>query len=225
VGFMLKAFIFDMDGLMFDTEKMLARFWQKAALEYGFEMNEKHSAAIRSTAPMQAEKILKSFFGDDFDYVKIRNRRRELMNMHIEKYGLPKKKGLVEILEYAKKNNLKTAVATATDEKRTKWYLEKENISHYFDFIATTYMVKNPKPAPDIYIYAAHELGFETSQAAAFEDSPNGIESAYKAGCETFMIPDLSDPDERIMKMVNHRCDSLLNAIEIIEKERNGVLI
>lgn len=217
-----------MDGLIFDTEKMLVHFWHEAAAEYGFDMQQQHSIAIRSTSPENAEKILHSFFGNDFDYYKIRRRRRELMNEYIKNNGLPVKHGVFKILEFAKKNGLKTAVATATDAQRTRWYLEKENLIGYFDRIATVHMVKKGKPEPDIYLKAADMLCIRADNAAAFEDSPNGIISAYKAGCTTFMIPDLTEPDENLKKYINYIRPTLSAACDTLQqliKEKRGVLL
>lgn len=206
-----------MDGLLFDTEKMLSHFWKMAAAESGFEMNTVHSMAIRSTAPEKAEKILQGYFGKEFDYYKIRNRRRELMNDFIKENGLPMKTGVKDILLLAKKYDIKTSVATSTDLKRTEWYLTIQKIRGYFDEIATVDMVERGKPFPDIYLYAAKKLELCPNECVAFEDSPNGILSASRAGCRTFMIPDLSQPDEEISEVLWNKADNLSEAAVYIE--------
>ena len=214
---MISGLIFDMDGVIFDTEKMLAHFWNKAALEFGYDMNISHSIAIRSTAPKKAEEILKGFFGDEFDYYAVRERRRKLMNEYIDKNGLPVKDGVFKILKMAKKNNLKTSIATATDIERTKWYLEKENLTDYFDTVSTTQMVERGKPYPDIYQYACMSIGLSPLRCAAFEDSDNGIKSACNAGCKVFVIPDLTQPDDEIKKMAFRVENNLSKASDYIE--------
>ena len=116
---MIKGVIFDMDGLMLDTEKLLLRFWCEAARESGYPMEKEHVLSIRSLAAKYAIPKLKGYFGEDFDYQKVRSRRMELMNNYIEEHGIEKKKGLDELLAFLKENHYKIAVATATDLTRT----------------------------------------------------------------------------------------------------------
>lgn len=211
----IKGVIFDMDGLMLDTEKLLKRFWIKAAGEYGFDMKTEHVLGIRSLAAKYAIPKLQGIFGEDFDYQKIRSRRIELMNDYIRENGIEKKKGLDELLEYLK-GKFSIAVATATDYERTEMYLKKVGVFEYFDKIICGPMVENGKPAPDIYLKAAEELGLPPEECAALEDSPNGILSAYRAGCKPIMVPDLSQPDEETMSMLYAKADCLSDVIDIL---------
>ena len=125
---MLKGVIFDMDGLMIDTEKLLTRFWCEAANHYGYPMTKEHVLGIRSLAAKYAIPHLKGIFGEDFDYYKVRGKRIELMNEFIRQNGIEKKKGLDELLDYLDSTGLKKAVATATDLQRTTLYLSSINI-------------------------------------------------------------------------------------------------
>ncbi|MBQ7756203.1 MAG: HAD family phosphatase [Oscillospiraceae bacterium] len=217
---MIKGVIFDMDGLMIDTEKLLTRFWCEAANLYGFNMTMEHVLGIRSLAAKFAEPKLKGIFGESFDYMAVRAKRIELMNDYIEKNGIEKKKGLDDLLEYLKQNGYSIAVATATDLKRTTAYLTRINIFHYFDKIVCASMVKSGKPEPDIYLKASEELGFLPSECIALEDSPNGIISAHRAGCKPIMIPDLSEPDEELLKICEARLDSLDLVIDYLKSNR-----
>lgn len=191
-----------MDGLMIDTEKLLKRFWCQAANEFGYPMKEEHVLSIRSLAAKYAIPKLKGYFGEDFDYAAVRSRRMELMNAYIEQYGVEKKKGLDELIAYLKKEKIRMAVATATDEVRTKKYLESIGIYHLFDKIVCATMVENGKPAPDIYQKAAEMLQLQPENCMALEDSPNGILSAYRAGCVPVMVPDLDLPKEETKKLL-----------------------
>lgn len=214
---MIKAVIFDMDGLMIDTEKLLMRFWIESAQSFGFNMTKEDVLSIRSLAGKYTEIKLKKRFGNSFDYKAVRARRIELMNAYILKNGIEKKKGLDELLIYLKENGYKTSVATATDLKRASMYLDIIDVKKYFDKIVCATMVKNGKPKPDIYLKTCEELGVLPCEAIALEDSPNGIISAHDAGCKAVMVPDLSEPDEEIKSFLYERIDSLDLLIPILK--------
>ncbi len=215
---MLKSVIFDMDGLMVDTESLLQTFWCKAANQLGYPMTKKHVLGIRSLSSKYAIPQLKNLFGDDFDYYAVRALRIKMMNDYISKNGLVKKNGLDELLQYLKTTNLKIAVATATDFQRTQIYLKSVKVFDYFDKIICGDMIENGKPEPDIYIEASKQLSLEPNECIALEDSPNGILSAYKAGCMPIMIPDLTEPDMETSKLLFAKCKNLSDVIPIINK-------
>lgn len=217
---MIKGIVFDMDGLMIDTEKLLVRFWRQSAKEHGFDMTEQDVYGIRSMSHKLAIPHLKNIFGESFDYYSIRSRRIELMNEYIEKNGIEIKAGLFQLLDYLKINGYKIAVATATPYERAENYLYKINAFDYFDKIIGGNMIENGKPAPDIYITACRELNLKPCECIALEDSPNGIKSAYSAGCNPIMIPDLTQPEDDIKPMLYGLCENLEKVIEILEKEK-----
>lgn len=206
---MIKAVIFDMDGILIDTEKWLNVYWQQAAKEAGFEVTREDGLAIRSLAGKYAGPYLRGIFGDSFDYEAIRERRKELMREHIAKYGIEKKPGVDEILSYLAEKNMKRAVATATDPERTKQYLTQIGIYDKFDKIVSATTVENGKPQPDVYLYACEQIGEKPEDCIAVEDSPNGILSAYRAGLSVVMVPDLTEPDEETAKMLYARIDTV----------------
>ena len=203
---------------MVDTERLLQKFWCQSANELGYPMTPEHVLSIRSMSAKYAIPHLKKLLGDDFDYHAVRNHRIELMNEYIQKNGIDKKPGLDELLNYLKTTDLKIGVATSTDMKRTKIYLESINIYDYFDKIVCGDMIKNSKPDPDIYLKAASELELNPNECIALEDSPNGILSAYRAGCIPIMIPDLSQPDKDTKAILYAECDTLADVIPIIQK-------
>ena len=217
---MKSGVIFDMDGLMLDTEKLLVKFWCQAAAEHGFDMKKEHVLEIRSLSRIYAVPHLKKIFGESFDFESIRARRIELMNDYIDKNGFEIKKGIFELLKYLKFNQFKIAVATATDYERTKLYLNKINALSYFDKIVCGNMIKRGKPDPDIYLEASKQLQLSPDECIALEDSPNGIKSAYSAGCHVIMIPDLSLPDSSLEKKLMTVCKSLDEVIVVLEKEK-----
>ena len=206
---MIKAVIFDMDGILIDTEKWLNIYWQQAAKEAGFEVTREDGLAIRSLAGKYAGPYLRGIFGESFDYEAIRERRKELMREHIAKYGIEKKPGVDDILSYLAEKNMKRAVATATDPERTKQYLTQIGIYDKFDKIVSATTVENGKPQPDVYLYACEQIGEKPEDCIAVEDSPNGILSAYRAGLSVVMVPDLTEPDEETAKMLYARIDTV----------------
>lgn len=213
---MVKAVVFDMDGLILDTEKLLVKYWCQAANEFGFPMHREHALNIRSLARKFAVPYLQGIFGEEFDYVKIRSRRMELMTEALRQNGLETKRGIVELLDFLKEQGIPAAVATATDFERTKDYLTRVGIFSRFDKIVCATMVESGKPKPDIYLYAAQQLGLPPEQCMALEDSPNGVRSASAAGCITVMVPDLTPPDEELHKLIYAAADSLLDVRDII---------
>ena len=206
---MIKAVIFDMDGILIDTEKWMNVYWQQAAKEAGFEVTREDGLAIRSLAGKYAGPYLRGIFGESFDYEAIRERRKELMREHIAKYGIEKKPGVDDILSYLAEKNMKRAVATATDPERTKQYLTQIGIYDKFDKIVSATTVENGKPQPDVYLYACEQIGEKPEDCIAVEDSPNGILSAYRAGLSVVMVPDLTEPDEETAKMLYARIDTV----------------
>lgn len=214
----VKAVIFDMDGLLLDTEKLLIRFWIEAAREAGFPMTREQALSIRSLHRSFAIPYLQGLFGEGFDYFKIRSRRMELIEEYLSKNPLELKDGAVELLEYLNSNGFLTAVATATDYERTSDYLTRVGIFDRFDRIVCATMVERGKPAPDIYLYAAEQLGLAPSECMALEDSPNGVKSAFSAGCRTVMIPDLTKPDKELDGAVFETAESLKDVIGLLSR-------
>ena len=121
----IKGAVFDMDGLMIDTEKLYLLYWKKAAADFGYDMKDEHVFAIRSLARKYSIPKLKSFFGEDFPTEEVRARRTELINAHVEKNGIELKKGLFELLNWLREHGIKLAVATATPRERAVLYLTK----------------------------------------------------------------------------------------------------
>ncbi len=212
----IKAVIFDLDGTVIDTEKLLVKYWCMAANEMGFPMEREHALSLRSLARKYAEPLLKEWFGEKCDYMTVRNRRMELMTAHIIENGLETKSGIRELLVWLGKNGYKRAVATATDLTRAGKYLTDVGLYEYFDCIISAHQVKNGKPKPDVYLYAVEQLGLEPDECVAVEDSPNGVISASDAGCRTIMVPDLTQPDEELEKRLFAVCANAADIINVL---------
>lgn len=216
----LRGVVFDMDGVLIDTEKLYVRFWRQSAADFGYNMTVEHVFGIRSLARKYANVKLKGIFGEEFPCNQVREHRTELMDAYIAENGVETKKGLFEILGYLRDRGIKIAVATATPKERAVKRLEEIGALPYFDVIVGGDMVQNGKPEPDIYLKAASELGLLPESCAAFEDSPNGIKAAYSAGCRAVMIPDLTSPDEEILPMLSAVYNSLDEAVGFFEDGR-----
>ncbi len=204
-----------MDGVILDTEKLYVRFWREAASFYGFPMTLEHALGIRSLSGKLAEEKLQGWFGKEFDYNAVRQKRIELMDEFVNQNGVEPKPGAKALLSYIKDNGYALALATATPVDRAGRYLKSVELYSFFDQIVSAREVKRGKPAPDIYLCAAKRLGLDPKECIALEDSQNGIRSAFAAGCKTIMVPDLDRPTEEIMPLLYGVANGLEDVINI----------
>lgn len=215
---MINAVIFDMDGILIDTEKYLYRYWKQAALEAGFTLTHEQLLSFRSLAAEFARPKFQSWFGDGFDYTAIRERRKELMNAHLEKNGVEKKPGVETLLQWLTENGYKKAVATASDMERTRKYLTEIGIFRKFDRVVCAPDVPHGKPAPDVYLNACAQIGERPENCVALEDSDNGALSAHRAGCKVIMVKDLAEPLPETKKFLSGMAEHLEEVIPLLEK-------
>lgn len=213
----IKGVLFDMDGVVLDTEKLYTRFWQEAANSLGYPMTREHALGMRSLSREVGERQLKTYLGEDVDYKEVRDKRIEMMNAFIEENGVEIKSGIHELLDFLKEKKIKTSIATSSPLDRTKKYLSQVGLVDKFDALVSGHMVEHGKPAPDIYLYAAENLGLKPEECMVLEDSPTGILAAFRAGCIPVMIPDQDEPDEEVQKMVYAVAENLLAVKDIIE--------
>lgn len=212
----IHAVIFDMDGLLIDTEKHLIDCWIEASRLHGFQMKREEAFLLRSLTGVMAAPLLQEMYGAEFDYWKIRETRKKLMNQRLAEVGIEGKPGAKEALSYLKQKGYKCAVATATDPERAKAYLTEVGIYEDFDQVISASMVPIGKPMPDIYLYACEQIGERPDFCVAVEDSPNGILSAYRAGMRVIMVPDLTQPEEDIAPLLYAKIDSLANLHQFV---------
>ncbi|MCD7836830.1 MAG: HAD family phosphatase [Lachnospiraceae bacterium] len=205
--------IFDMDGTLIDTEKYYRIFWKKALACYGYSMTDEQALSMRSLGRPFAPIRLREMFGDELDYNAVRDCRRKMMEECLEKEGIGLKPGALELLKWLKDKGITTAVATATDPERTIKYLKRTGLAQFMDRVVSAAMVKEGKPSPDIYLLACAQLNVKPEDTFAVEDSPNGILSAFRAGCNVVMVPDQTQPDEELQKLL-YACVPVLTDIK-----------
>ena len=213
----IKAFIFDLDGTLIDTEKIYRIVWPKAVAALGHEFTDDMFLSLRSLGRPYAPARFKEWFGDDFDYDEARRIRKSFFDAYIAEYGIQLKPGALEILDYLHNHNIVTAIATATDITRATEYLKLTGLDGKFDKIISATMVDEGKPSPKVYAYACTQLDLNPNQCVAVEDAPNGIRSAYGAGLNVIMVPDLSKPDVELSSMLTYCADSLFDIINLME--------
>ena len=214
----ITAVLFDMDGLVLDTEKLYTRFWQEAARFFGYTMTKEQALGMRSLNRGAGCAKMQSYFGPEVDYDLIRNKRIELMDAFVREHGVTLKPGIHELLEYLKENGMKTAIATSSPMERTVLYLTSVGLQNSFDELVSGYMVEKGKPEPDIYLYAAEKLGEAPEKCLVLEDSPAGILAAHRAGCLPVMIPDQDEPDAETKALLYAKTDSLSAVIPLLSK-------
>ena len=213
---MWKAVIFDMDGLMFDTEFLVVKAWDKVGQDLGVgKLGFMINKALGTNADKTRELFYEEFKGK-VDYDQVTKLSREYIYDYYDKNGIPVKEGLYELLDYLKEKNYKLAVASSSRRESVLHHLEDAKVTDYFDAIVCGDMIKNSKPAPDIYLKAAEELGVDPSECIALEDSPNGIRSANNAGMKVIMVPDLVEPDKEISDIIYLKLDNLKQAIKVL---------
>lgn len=213
---MIHAVIFDMDGTLIDTEKYYRRCWPKALAAFGYHMTDEQALTMRSLGRPFAITQLKAWFGEDLDYHAVREKRKILVEECLDQDGISIKPGARELLQMLRKRHITAAIATATDMERTERYLKKVGLFEYFDKLISATMVKEGKPSPDIYLYACDQLNLLPDQCMAVEDSPNGVLSAYRAGCKVVMVPDQTEPDEELQKCLWARVDELFDIDKLL---------
>ncbi|MCI5955332.1 MAG: HAD family phosphatase [Lachnospiraceae bacterium] len=213
---MIRAVIFDMDGTLIDTEKYYRIFWPKALAEFGYHMTDEQALSMRSLGRPFAPARLRQWFGEELDYDAVRQRRKDMMEECLDREGIRRKPGALELVQRLKADGITTAVATATDPERTAKYLRLTGLEGYFDRLISATQVKEGKPSPDIYLYACEQLGLKPEECLAVEDSPNGVLSAYRAGCKVVMVPDQTEADEETKKYLYAVAENLDEVYEII---------
>lgn len=205
----VKAVVFDMDGILLDSESICDRTWEVAAKEWKLKDADKAIQDCRGRNKTDSILVLKKYYGQDFDGQLFLQRTSDLFYEIEKKEGIPLMHYAKEILEYLKSKGYRIALASSTRGESVKRQLTNAGLIHYFETLTTGDMVKHSKPDPEIYQMACASLGLRCDQCVAVEDSPNGVKSAALAGLKVVMVPDKIQPDEEMKQLTWQICDSL----------------
>lgn len=211
-----EAVVFDMDGVIFDSERAVMNCWLELAQKYDIKDIEKPYFACVGTTMTRTREIMLETYGEDFPYDEY---ARESSLMYHEKYDggkLPMKPGVIELLSYLKEKGKKIALASSTRRETVTNQLRWAGIIDYFDVIICGDMVARSKPAPDIFLKACQELGVSPENTYAIEDSYNGIRAAHAGQLRPIMVPDLLEADDEMRGMAECVCDNLNDVIDYL---------
>ncbi len=217
-GRKVRGILFDMDGLVLDTEKLYTRFWAEASVAMGHPMSRQQALGMRSLDSAASQAWLDTCFGPGVDYEEMHRIRMARMGAYIDKHGIELKPGIRELLDYLDSRSIPRAITSSSPMERILEHLSRHGLECRFTKLCSGYQVPKGKPAPDIYLYGAASLGLPAEACIALEDSPAGILSACRAGCLPVMIPDQDQPSAETAALLYAKADSLLDIIPLAEK-------
>ncbi|MGI6069124.1 MAG: HAD family hydrolase [Blautia sp.] len=217
---MKKAIIFDMDGLMFDSERATYEGYVEICREYGYGMRMEFYKKLLGCPLPTARKYLREEYGEAFPMEETIGKVHEYLETRFAAEGVPKKKGLTEILEYAREAGFSCLVATSSGRDRVDGILRMAGVTDYFADVICGNEVQRGKPHPDIFLKGCEKLCCAPGEAWVLEDSEVGVAAAYEAGISCICVPDMKEPSKECREKAAYVVDSLLEAMEIIRKEK-----
>lgn len=205
-----KAVIFDMDGIIFDSERLAFSCWKKVAQEYQLDGMEEVFPPCIGANEVRTREILINYYGSDFSYDAFRKDTSVLFREMMNKDGLPVKKGVKELFACLKINDIPIGLASSTRLAIVTEELQQAGLYNFFQAVTGGDQLKRSKPEPDIYLMACEKLGVRPKDTYAVEDSYNGIRSSYSAGMMPIMVPDLLPPTDEMRRKSVIVLDDLL---------------
>jgi len=213
----MKAVIFDMDGVLFDTERLYIDGWNQVAKKRGIEGIEEVAVQCIGRNRNDSRQVMYDKYGPEVDFDPFREAVDVWVKNRIKIYGLPVKAGVDKILAYLKMNQIPVGLATSASYQSTLQHLRAAGLEEYFRVIVTGDMIEHSKPAPDIYQLACRKMGESPAEVYAIEDSYNGIRAAYRAGLCPIMVPDMVEPDDEMRQLCYRICRDLNEVIQVIQ--------
>ena len=189
---MKRLYIFDMDGLLLDTETLYQQFWFKVLQEKNIDITREELRKIIGMSYDQAKNYFLNYVDTEEEFIELRQRREVYFWEHVENIGMPLREGADQILSYLRENNIKTALITSTEEQRAKKLMNIAGLNHTFDYMVFSNMVTKTKPDPEMYHYLEKLTDIDMSEWIVFEDSYSGLKAANNAGVDVVWIKDLA---------------------------------
>lgn len=211
-----KAVVFDMDGVIFDSERAVMQCWKEVASRHNIPNIEKAILACTGTTMVRTREIMLNLYGADFPYDEYARESSAIFHSRYDGGRLPMKQGVKELLSFLKEHGKKIALASSTRQQVVTDELRDAGIIGYFDRIICGDMVSRSKPAPDIFLKACEELNVSPSDSYAIEDSYNGIRAAHAGGLHPIMVPDLLPADEEMQSLAEIVLPSLTSVMEYL---------
>lgn len=197
----IDAVIFDMDGTLFDTERLITSLYQEVSQNIGKPLGIDilhNSIGLNHDA---TRNYVKEIYGDDFPYDEISEKVIERKLNIIEERGMPIKKGVLDVLNLLWECKMPMAIATSTHRELTEKYLSKSDLKKYFNYVVCGNEVSKSKPEPEIFLHTVSLLKVESSNCLVLEDSQNGILAAHRAGTIPILVKDIKYPDDEVRKL------------------------
>lgn len=211
---MKKGAIFDMDGLLLDTERLYQESWVEMAKQFGQTPDPAFPPAVSGTSGEGMREVIRRYY-PAVDAHAFQAGCMARVDGILDRQGPPVKPGARELLEYLRARGVKIAVASSSGRERISANLRAAGLERFFDAVVSGQQVERGKPEPDIFLLAAREIGCPPEDCYVFEDSINGVRAGMAAGCVTVMVPDLVPPPEGLA--VSGVCSSLLDAKALME--------
>ena len=206
------AVVFDMDGLLVDSEPSYQLTWKETCAAYGYELTDDVNRSMLGLNEQDSEAVLFKTFGDDFPIETFRKDWATHWWEIARQEGIAVKAGALELITELAAQQIPMAIATSSERAKVDFLLPAAGITHAFDAIVCGPEVPNGKPAPDIYRKAASSLQQNPANCIALEDSNNGMRSAKGAGMHAIMVPDLKDAEPDVAAIADLICDNLIAA-------------
>ncbi|MEQ8155603.1 MAG: HAD family phosphatase [Clostridiaceae bacterium] len=212
----IEAVLFDMDGVIFDTERVYLEHWTKIFQKYGYKMTKEIYISVMGRGRQNVTKTFLEIYGQDLPIEQMYKEKDELLLQAVESGKVPMKPGVKEILNFLKENKFKIGLATSAKRDRMMMQLKMGNIEKEFDTIVCGDDITNSKPNPEIFLKAAERLSVNPKKCAVVEDSPAGIKAAYNAEMRALHVEDLKKADEEILKSCHKNFKNLFEIKEYL---------